>query len=251
MEYAYPQTADESGKIDGLAYDLWLPVESEPAPAVVVLHGAGSRRANHVDFARAAQSHGFVALTFDNRGHGESEGKLSGRAVADVRRLVRALAERPEVNRQRIALRGSSMGALLALHAAAASEDVKAVVAICPPAEEMMLDDLRPVARGERPRPGSALETMDVDAKGLVAWLEEHDVRETVELLASKPLMFVHARDDEVIPHEFSEELYDRASEPKRLLLLEGGNHRSAQHDPEVQGETLRWLERVMRPDAS
>jgi fermentation-respiration switch protein FrsA (DUF1100 family) len=60
--------------------------------------------------------------------------------------------------------------------------------------------------------------------------------------------MLVHARDDEVIPWEFSRELYQRAEEPKRLLLLEGGNHRSAQHDSEVQGETLRWLDRVMRP---
>jgi fermentation-respiration switch protein FrsA (DUF1100 family) len=112
----------------------------------------------------------------------------------------------------------------------------------------MLLDDLRRVARGEPPPEGSALASIRVDAAGLVAWLEEHDVRETVELLGSKPLMLVHARDDEVIPYEFSQELHQRADEPKRLLLLEGGNHRSAQHDPEVQGETLRWLERAMRP---
>jgi hypothetical protein len=29
-------------------------------------------------------------------------------------------------------------------------------------------------------------------------------------------------------------------------VLLEGGHHRSAQHDPELQGESLRWLARAM-----
>jgi alpha-beta hydrolase superfamily lysophospholipase len=246
MEYSLPQLPDESDRLDGLAYDLWLPLDTDPAPAVVVLHGAGSQKANHVDYARAAVSHGFVALTFDNRGHGESDGELGPRAVADIQRLVRFLAERPSVDERRIALRGSSMGGLLALHAAAVSERVAAVVAICPAAEYMLLGDLRRLAQGEAPPPGSALEAMRVDASGLVAWLEEHDVRDAVARLGDKPLMLVHARDDEVVPNSFSEELYERAHEPKRLLMLQGGNHRSAQHDPEVQGETLRWLSKAM-----
>jgi uncharacterized protein len=236
----------ESGRQEGIAFQLWLTGGDAPAPAVVVLHGAGSQKENHVDFARAATSHGFVALTFDNRGHGESEGELGPRAVMDIQKLVRLLADRPEVDDQRIAVRGSSMGGLLALHAAAVSDDLSAVVAICPASEQMLLEDMRKLARGEPPPPGSALETMRVDAAGLVAWLEEHDVREVVELLGSKPLMLVHARGDEVVPHRLSEELYERAAEPKRLLLLEGGDHRSAQHDAEIQGETLRWLTRVM-----
>jgi fermentation-respiration switch protein FrsA (DUF1100 family) len=244
MEYA--QLPDDSGRLDGVAYELWLPLDDEPAPCVLVLHGAGSRKENHVDFARVATGHGFVALTFDNRGHGASEGELGARVVHDLQRLVSMAAALPQVDERRIALRGSSMGGLLAIHAGAVSEQVAAVVAICPAAEHMMLEDLRRLARGEPPPPGSALEAIRVDAPGLVAWLEEHDVREAVRLLGEKPLMLVHARDDEVIPYEFSEELYERALEPKRLLIVEGGNHRSAQHDPEIQGETLRWLTRAM-----
>jgi alpha-beta hydrolase superfamily lysophospholipase len=244
MEYA--RTPDESSRLDGIAYDVWLPYEQEPAPAVVVLHGAGSRKENHADFARVATSHGFAALTFDSRGHGDSDGDLGPRAVTDAQRLVRMIAERPEVDERRVALRGSSMGGLLAIHAAATSERVAAVVAICPAAEHMMLDDLRRLARGEPPPAESALAQMRVDAVGLVAWLEEHDVREAVELIGAKPLMLVHARDDEVVPCTHSEELYERAAEPKRLLVLEGGDHRTAQHDLEIQGETLRWLARAM-----
>jgi uncharacterized protein len=237
---------DESGVEDGLAFHLWLPFEREPAPAVAVLHGAGSSKESHADFARLAAGHGFVALTFDNRGHGQSEGQLGARAIGDVQRLVRMLAERPEVDEGRIALRGSSMGGLLAIHCGAVSDAVAAVVAICPASEEMLLRDLRRVARGEQPPPGSALEHMRVDATGLVAWLEEHDVREAVERLGTKPLMLVHAKGDEVVPYSHSEELHRRAADPKRLVLLEGGHHRSAQHDAEIQGETLRWLARAL-----
>jgi putative redox protein len=58
--------------------------------------------------------------------------------------------------------------------------------------------------------------------------------------------MLIHARGDEVVPVSHSELLYERAAEPRRLLVLEGGDHRSAQHDAEIQAESLRWLARTM-----
>jgi alpha-beta hydrolase superfamily lysophospholipase len=245
MEYAVPRPP-ESGSHDGLAYELFLPFADSPAPAVVILHGAGSRKENHTDFARRAAGHGFVALTFDNRGHGDSEGQMGPRVIADIQRLVAHLAERPEVDETKIAVRGSSMGGQLAIHAAAVSDRIGAVIAICPAGEHMVVADIRAVAQGKPPRPDSALASMRIDAPAMTAWLEEHDVRDAVRLLGSKPLLLVHARGDEVVPYTFSEELYELADEPKRLLLLDGGHHRSVQHDPEIQGETLRWLERVL-----
>jgi fermentation-respiration switch protein FrsA (DUF1100 family) len=240
MEYGIQPS--ESGVFEGFAYHLWLPHDRGPRPAVMVLHGAGSRKENHADFARVAAGQGFVAMTFDNRGHGETEGDLGPRAVADVGRLVRFLAKRPEVDEHQIGLRGSSMGGLFAIHVAAVTPQAAGVIAICPAPERLLLGDVRSVAEGKPPRPDSALASMRIDAPGLAAWLGEHDLRETVELLGEKPLMLVHARDDEVIPYRFSDELYEHATDPKRLLLLAGGDHRSAQHDAEVQGESLRWL---------
>jgi hypothetical protein len=252
MEYAVPRPPDDEGRVDGIAYQLFLPLADDPAPAVVILHGAGSRKENHVDFARRAVGHGFAALSFDNRGHGESEGTLGAGVIADIQRVVAFVAKRPEVDAERVALRGSSMGGQLAIHVGAVSERVAAVVAICPAPEQMVLPDIRRIARGERPRPDSALASMRLDAAGMAAWLEENDVRDAVGLLGPKPLMLVHARGDEVVPYTFSEELYELAEEPKRLLLLDGGHHRSVQHDPEIQGETLRWLERAFaRPRTS
>ena len=51
------------------------------------------------------------------------------------------------------------------------------------------------------------------------------------------------ARAGVVAPARLSE-LYARAAEPRKLVLLPGGHHRSAQHDAELHGVALRWMER-------
>jgi fermentation-respiration switch protein FrsA (DUF1100 family) len=212
----------------------------------MVLHGAGSRKENHADYARAAVAHGLAALTFDNRGHGETDGPLGDEVIDDLGSLAAWLAARPEVDGRRIGVRGSSMGGLLAIHAAAESSDLAAAVAICPAAEWMLAEDVQRVLNGRPPPAGSALSEMRIDAPALAGWLDRNDVEDAAERMSAKPLLLIHARGDEVVPYSHSEKLYERAAEPKRLVLLDGGHHRSVQHDPELQGESLRWLARVM-----
>jgi fermentation-respiration switch protein FrsA (DUF1100 family) len=246
MEYSVARPPSETGTLAGIAWCMWIPDGEGPFPAVMVMHGAGSRKENHADFARMAAAHGFVALTFDNRGHGETEGDLDPTVVDDLRLLAEWLAARPEVDERRVAARGSSMGGLMAIHAGAASGRVAAVVAICPAAESMLAEDVRGIADGKPPPPGSALAEMRIDAPSLAGWLETSDVGEAVQRMGDKPILIIHARGDEVVPYAHSEKLFELAEEPKKLLLLEGGDHRSAQHDAELQGESLRWLARAM-----
>jgi alpha-beta hydrolase superfamily lysophospholipase len=220
---------------EGRPYELWLPETPPPWPGIVVLHGAGSRKENHADFARAASGYGWAAVTFDQRGHGSSEDEMSPAAIGDVARMARLLAATEGVDADRICVRGSSMGGFMAIHAAAVSDAIAGAVAICPAREEDLLRGLR---RDE-------LE-MRVDSPALQAWLEEHDIGQAVELMQGKPLLLIHARGDEQIPYTRSEELYRRAGEPRKLIVLAGGHHRSAQHDSEVHGIALRWLERSL-----
>ncbi len=119
-----------SGRHEGLSYSLWLPT-GEVLGGVVVLHGAGSCKESHHDFARSLVAAGLAALLFDQRGHGESEGPMDGRALSDVAEMasvLRAGCGEPELP---LALRGSSMGGCLAL-LAGSLVGAAAVVAICP-----------------------------------------------------------------------------------------------------------------------
>ena len=87
---------------------------------------------------------------------------------------------------------------------------------------------------------------MRVDAESFDAWLGEHDLRDAVAATAGKPLLLLHAQGDERVPYTFSEELYSRAGEPRKLILLPGGHHRSIQHDAELWGVALGWIGREL-----
>ncbi len=56
----------------------------------------------------------------------------------------------------------------------------------------------------------------------------------------------MHAEGDTQIPSDHSEELFERAGEPRKLVIVPGGAHQTVQHDAELQGVALRWLEREL-----
>src|SRR3954452_9727767 len=173
MKHPLP-TRPELGVRDGLAYALFMPEEA-PAAGVVILHGAGSAKESHFDFARAARGAGLAALAFDARGHGESEGEFGPGAIADVL----AMSDLVREHTAKVALRGSSMGGFVAIHAAAAaprgSEPV-AVVAICPAPGELLAEGLR---RGR-------LSSFRADASGLARWLPTLDLERDAASLAPR-----------------------------------------------------------------
>jgi alpha-beta hydrolase superfamily lysophospholipase len=224
----------ELGERDGLAYALFLP-EGEPAAGVVILHGAGSAKESHFDFARTARDRGLAALAYDASGHGRSAGQFGPWAIEDALAMCELLG----AHAPRLALRGSSLGGFCAIVAAAASDGaVGAVAAICPASESMLLRGLRS---------GRFDDDLRADSPALESWLEAVSVREAAAALGPRTaLLLMHARGDEQVPYAHSEELYAAAGEPKRLLLVPGGHHRSLQHDVEMQNETLRFIERAL-----
>jgi pimeloyl-ACP methyl ester carboxylesterase len=217
----------ELGTTDGLAYALFLP-DGDAAGGVVVLHGAGSCKENHFDFARALRAAGLAAVAFDQRGHGESEGALGAGVLDDVATIAQLLPPGP------VALRGSSMGGFVALMAAARM-DVAALVAICPATGEML-------ARGLRDREFD----FRADEDGLMDVLltaDEHDAARTL----GDRLLLLHAEGDDRVPIETSRELH-AAAPGSRLVAVPGGDHRSVQHDPELQALAVRFIARALRP---
>jgi uncharacterized protein len=232
MKHA-PPAPPELGTRDGLAYALFLP-EAEPTAGVVIVHGAGSAKESHFDFGRLCRASGLAALAYDARGHGRSSGAFGPGAIDDVLSMVELLRSYAP----RVALRGSSMGGFQAIHAAARDPELAAVVAICPAPEDILLRGLR---RGE-------LNDFEADRAALEPWLERLSIHEAVAGLGPRTaLLILHARGDEQIPWTVSEGLHAAAHEPKRLIVLPGGHHRSLQHDVELQSLSRRWIEDAAR----
>src|SRR4051812_6925974 len=163
-----PAPPAERGVHRGLAFTLWLP-DRPPWGGLVVIHGAGSCKENHHDMARAARAAGLAAVAFDLRGHGETGGRLDGRVLDDVAAMA-DLLPRP------VALRGSSLGGLIAI-AASERASAAAVVAICPASGALVRDGLR-----------SGRLDFPVDLPAAEALLAEHDPALVVERSAV-PLM--------------------------------------------------------------
>ena len=220
------QPPSEQGKRDGLAYALFLP-DGEAAGGVVVLHGADSQRESHFAFARECRSAGLAAVCFDARGHNESEGALDGRVLDDVATIASLLPDGP------VGLRGSSMGGWTAV-AAGAAMDAAAVVAICPATGEGL-------ARGLR----AGRFAFRADEPELTAVLQQTDLPAAAGALGDR-LLLLHAEGDDVVPVEHSRALHE-AAPGSRLVAVPGGHHRTAQHDPELNALSIRFLRERLR----
>jgi uncharacterized protein len=234
MRTVTPVLPTEIGVQDGLSYSLWLPEQTAVRGGVVILHGAGSCKENHHDFARASLAAGIAALAFDQRGHGASEGAMDGRVLDDVAAMAALLRSSIGGPEQPVALRGSSMGGYLAIVAAPVVQ-ARGVIAICPASSEGLRRGLDTEAFEFR---------ADVDE--LAAFLSAHELEETVAS-TEIPILLLHAEGDEQVPVEHSRELASRLrSSEGRLITVPGGHHRSVQHDAELSGLSIRWITRVL-----
>ncbi len=116
---------------DGVELWAWY-VPSENGAAVVVRHGSGSTASSVLSQAEVLARHGYGVLMTDARGHARSGGRamdFGWYGDADIAAAVSFLAEQPEVDAERIAALGLSMGGEEALGAAVAAPRIAAVVA--------------------------------------------------------------------------------------------------------------------------
>ena len=141
------------------------PVPPPPWPGIVILHGAGSRKENHADFARLAAANGWAALAFDPRGHGASRARCRRRVATSGRWPACWRHERrgsPPGRRARV-----EHGRVPGDPRRPRRPEVAGVIAICPAGEE------RP-----RPRATRGELEMRVAAARTSGMAREHDLRE-------------------------------------------------------------------------
>jgi fermentation-respiration switch protein FrsA (DUF1100 family) len=117
---------------------LFVPEGPGPYPGVTMAHGyAGVREHGLERFARVFAEAGFVVLVHDHRGFGHSDGEPRydidpWRQIADWRRAISYLENRPEVDPHRIGLWGTSYAGGHAIVLGATDRRLRAVVAQVP-----------------------------------------------------------------------------------------------------------------------
>lgn len=219
-----------------LAALLLLPC-GRPKGALLVCHGAGSRKENHVIMAEQAVQRGLAAMVFDFRGHGESEGRMDGGASQDVVAAAHRLLD--ESGAGWLAARGSSMGAFWLLRAARAHPALfRSLVVLCPADEASLLHglDLFDDLSADK----SQGFTGRFDSARLRAFLHTTDLMRTSA--GMQRVLVAHARDDEEVPFAVGKRLARVLAPPTRFIAVPCGGHKGPQRSPAIAHATLDWV---------
>lgn len=121
-----------------LAGDLFLPADVKPGDrraGIVLCHGyTGIRSIYLPDNARVLVEAGYVVMSFDYKGWGDSEGPKSRLApysrVADVQAALTFLGAQPEVDAARLGIYGTSYGGATVVFVAAVDLRVRCIVSV-------------------------------------------------------------------------------------------------------------------------
>ncbi len=121
-----------------LAGDVYFPLDLGPGEkraGILLCHGyTGIKDLYLPDNARVLTEAGYIAMTFDYKGWGESEGPRSRLApysrVADAQAALTFLSTLPEVDAERLGLYGTSYGGATVVWVAAIDHRVRCVVSV-------------------------------------------------------------------------------------------------------------------------
>jgi 2,6-dihydroxypseudooxynicotine hydrolase len=220
---------------------LRLPSTGEsPHPAVLMIPGLDSTKEEFRSTEKLFLDRGVATFSVDGPGQGEAEYALPIRGdwSAAGLAMLDALAEQAEVDGDRLAVWGVSLGGYYAPRVAAAARDrIKACVALAGPYNfGDCWDDLPRLTRDTfRVRSGAAT---DDDARKIASTLDL--TKRAGEITA--PLLVVTGRLDRLIPWQHAERLAAEAGGPVELRILEDGNHGCMNVAPHHRPYTADWV---------
>ncbi|MEA1959136.1 MAG: alpha/beta fold hydrolase [Chloroflexota bacterium] len=229
-----------------------------PAPALCLCHGmprggpADPGDRGYAGLAERFVREGFVTITFNFRGAGESEGNfdISG-WTRDLKAILDHICCMDGVDKSRVSLMGFSAGAAVSIYIAAQDRRVSSVIACACP-------DISRLA-GDRELAESVIANyreMGVikDAHfppSIEDWMEgfsEVYSGDWIEDISPRPILIIHGDEDDVVPPSSAWSLYERADDPREILIIKGTGHRIRTSD-EAMDYALNWLKSRMFGD--
>ena len=223
----------------------WWLRRPESDRVIVGCHGYRGRKSDLLGIGAALWRHGYNVLLFDYRGHGEHAGSpvtLGYGELADVLSAIAYVrAQRPHLE---VGLIGYSMGASVALMAAARVMSVRAVVADSAFAAQRnpVAIELSRVIRADMVRrPVLAVADWMMRTRLGFGFRDVEPSRE-VAAISPCPLLLIHGQNDKLVDPGDSQLLFDLAGAPKELWRVPGVGHCGAYFD-----DRPAYVERVSR----
>jgi uncharacterized protein len=203
------------GKGGDRIHGWWWPADpanAPDAPTMLYLHGTRWNLTGNAWRIARLQRMGFNVLAIDYRGFGRSSGELPSEQYTYEDALAAwdyVRAREPDPAKRYVY--GHSLGGAVGIELATRVDDIAGLIV------ESTFTSIRDMGDTTwlRYLPFGVLLTQRFDSAAKIARVKT-------------PLLFVHGKSDRYVPYEMTERLYAAATAPKRLLLIENGNHSNA-----------------------
>jgi len=240
-------------EVDGIAIvgQSFLPVTDSGYPAVCICHGVPSGNppdpddGGYPELAERISSQGYPVFIFNFRGAGDSGGNLDMPGwTRDLQAVADYILSLDVVRRGRLYLVGFSAGVATSVYVAANDSRISGVAACACPANFSLFGE-RGDAQSivDRYREIGAIRDADFP-ESAEAWLNDFipiTPENHVAGIAPRTLLIIHGTADDVVPVSHARRLFEKAGEPKQLLVVRDAGHR-LRRDPEVIQAVLSWL---------
>lgn len=223
---------------------LHLPLRmkaGEKVPCVLYIPGMDGVKEDNPIYGDPFLERGIAVLSIDGPGQGETRTggvKCTAANYADAGKLAcDYLVKRPEIDANRLAIMGSSMGSYWGPRVAAAEPRFKAcaVSGVCvEPGQYTIFNTASPTFK---------LNYMYMSGYDDEAAFDEFAKTLTLKGVAAKiscPYLVVAGEDDELCPIEFVYQLMDEIRAPKVLVVYEGEKH--SIRNPRARTLIVDWL---------
>lgn len=228
----------EDETLEGLVYSPAGPspdgtYESGNYPAVVFLHGAGTKdKTGFAEQATHLAGAGVVALVLDRRTEGYSTWHRDYEAMADDALAgVELLRARPDVDPERVGLLGESEGSWVAPIAAADDPGVAFMVLvsapIVPPAQQATYATLMALDGLEAPDPVKRAVAKGIGLAMTVPNLLEYATFDVLPYLerTEQPILMTFGTKDEAVPIVQAADMVARANDNLTVRYFDGAQH--------------------------
>ncbi len=229
---------------DGVRLHGWfLSARGNAMGTVLHVHGNAANITGHLDFVRWLPDTGYNVLTFDYRGYGRSEGRISREgSLLDASAALEFLHAREDLDASRIVVFGQSIGGAISIAMLADRPGQVRAIAI-----DSSFTNYRDIV---------SYHIRHNPALLVLAWWfpwtipPGHDPIDTIARLSPTPILLMHGRADRIAPFQMAQRLYDAAGEPRDLWLIDDMDHMQVwfERPEEARRKLLDFYGRALTP---
>lgn len=213
---------------DGLKISAWYVPADNAKYTVLFCHGNAGNMTHRLDSINIFNELGLNCLIFDYRGYGDSQGKPSEEGTyRDARAAWKWLTEQKKTPAERIIMFGRSLGGSVAANLAT-EVNPKGIVL------------------------ESAFTSYEEIGKKFYPYMPVHLFAKfnykTIDSVRRIhcPALFIHSRNDKIIPFELGLRLYEAASEPKKFVEIVGSHNDGFMFSGDIYTKGWQeWLELI------